>query len=82
MTDVRNGHTCLLWRHIAQRASRLLQDGMLVGVGTTRKFGFYDSIFDQQTYEHATLVVPAGIFEIYANSLVFGMFRYKTEAFE
>jgi hypothetical protein len=46
------------------------------------KIGIYESIFDQQTLDRATLIVPAGTLKLYANSLVFGMFRYSTEAFE
>ena len=45
-------------------------------------FGIYESIFDQQTLDRATLIVPAGTLSRYSNSLVFGMFRYATEAFE
>lgn len=46
------------------------------------KIGIYESIFDQQTLDRATLIVPAGTLNLFANSLVFGMFRYATEAFE
>ena len=46
------------------------------------KIGIYESIFDQQTLDRATLIVPAGTLKLFANSLVFGMFRYATEAFE
>ena len=42
----------------------------------------YDNIFDQQTLDNATLIVPAGYMDKYVNSLVFGMFRYCVEAFE
>ena len=44
--------------------------------------GIYESIFDQQTLDRATLIVPVGTLKLYSNSLVFGMFRYATEAFE
>ena len=48
----------------------------------TKRPAVYDNIFDQQTLDRATLIVPAGTDADYANSLVFGMFRYRTEAFE
>ena len=47
-----------------------------------RRPSVYDNIFDQQTLDTATLIVPAGTLETYVNSLVFGMFRYCMEAFE
>ena len=48
----------------------------------TKQFGIYDNVFDQQTLDRATLIVPTGTIEQYSESLVFGMFRYRTEAFE
>jgi len=55
----------------------------LVWVKATKKqFGIYDNVFDQQTLDRATLIVPPGTLERYSNSLVFGMFRYSTETFE
>jgi len=47
-----------------------------------KKFGIYDNVFDQQTLDRATLIIPAGTALDYSNSLVFGMFRYRAETFE
>lgn len=42
----------------------------------------YNDIFDEHTLQTALLVVPAGATAEYANSLVFGMFRYRMENYE
>ena len=39
----------------------------------------YDSIFDLQTFDRATLFIPAGTTASYTNSLVWGMFLYRME---
>lgn len=42
----------------------------------------YNDIFDEHTLQTTLLVVPAGTTSEYANSLVFGMFRYRMENYE
>ncbi|MBQ8487598.1 MAG: leucine-rich repeat domain-containing protein [Prevotella sp.] len=54
----------------------------VVRVKCPKRPAVYDNIFDQQTLDRATLFVPAGRADHYANSLVFGMFHYRFEELE
>ena len=42
----------------------------------------YADIFDQSTIEKAVLMIPAGSSDIYKNSLVWGLFRYRMEDYD
>ena len=42
----------------------------------------YADIFDQSTIDKAVLMIPAGSSDIYKNSLVWGLFRYRMEDYD
>lgn len=54
----------------------------IVRLNAVNRPAVYDNIFDQQTLNHATLIIPAGTSTQYSNSLVWGMFHYRVEDFD
>lgn len=54
----------------------------VVRLNAVNRPAVYDNIFDQQTLNRATLIIPAGTSTQYGNSLVWGMFRYTIEDFD
>ena len=53
----------------------------IIRVECRKRPAVYDNIFDQYTLDTATLFLPPGTADSYANSLVFGMFHYSMEDF-
>jgi len=54
----------------------------VVRLNAVNRPAVYDNIFDQQTLNRATLIIPAGTSTHYSNSLVWGMFHYRVEDFD
>lgn len=54
----------------------------LIRVEKEDLFTIFSDIFDLETVEEAILMTPAGKENMYRNSLVFGLFRYRMEDFD
>lgn len=54
----------------------------IIKLHATNRPAVYDNIFDHQTLNRATLIIPAGTTLLYSNSLVWGMFHYRMEDFD
>lgn len=53
-----------------------------IRINKDERFTIYNDIFDLETMKEAILMIPAGKADIFSNSLVFGLFRYRMENFD
>ena len=54
----------------------------LIRFRSRKAVAVYADIFDQSTIDKAILMIPAGTSDIFKNSLVWGLFRYRMEDYD